>query len=145
MDPACNKFTVFASPDGRTFQFRVMPFGLKNARSTLQRFMSQQVLVGLLEKICLVYLDIIVYSHNWSEHLHHLTMVLERLSLHGLTCAVDKCHFGITNLDYLGHSVTDHGNEASWTSLSPVPNESCKSSSGPATGSGNISRTSPLS
>lgn len=52
----CKKYTAFASPDGGTYQFRVIPFGLKNAPNTFQRFMSQQVLAGLLEKICIVYL-----------------------------------------------------------------------------------------
>lgn len=77
MDPACKKLTAFFTPDGGTYQFRVMPFGLKNAPNTLQRFMSQDVLIGLINDFSTVYLDdIIVYSYTWEEHLVHLARVL---------------------------------------------------------------------
>jgi hypothetical protein len=66
-----------------------------------------------MRRCCMHYLDdICVYSKNWTEHLQHLTLVFERLSTYGLTCALEKCTFGRPKLEYLGHVVTATYNEA---------------------------------
>ena len=113
MDRACKRYTAFTTPEGGTYQFRVMPFGLKNAPSTFQRFMMHEVLVGNVRNFSTVYLDdIIIFSRSWDEHLEHLTMVFERLFIHQLTCSIEKCNFGKRKLPYLGHLVSTEGNEA---------------------------------
>ena len=56
------------------FKFVCMPFGLKNAAQTFQRFMDQ-VLRGL--DFCYVYIDnILVVSASPGEHQWHLRLVL---------------------------------------------------------------------
>ena len=52
--------------------------------------------------------DIIIYSEDWEQHLLHLSLVFERLSIYGLTCSPKKCEFGQTGLPYLGHIVTSN-------------------------------------
>mgnify|MGYP005985470937 FL=1 len=104
--------TAFSTPDGAHYQFRVMPFGLNNAPATFQRLMVQEVLVGYLRKFAIAYLDdIIVYSDNPEQHLEHLRQVFGRLASHGLRCAPEKCHFGSTEIEYLGHVVTAENNQ----------------------------------
>lgn len=62
MEEREKKYTAFSTPDGETYQFRVMPYGLKGAPNTFQCLMSQEVLTGYLNEFCLVYLDdIIIY------------------------------------------------------------------------------------
>ncbi|KAJ3622289.1 hypothetical protein MTP99_002807 [Tenebrio molitor] len=96
--------TAFATPDAATYQYRVMPFGLKNAPATFQKLMAC-VLSGLLGKCAHVYLDdIIVWSATYEEHIGHLRQVF------GLRCAPKKCHFGVSELPYLGHIVGRDGN-----------------------------------
>ena len=113
MEPASKKYTAFATSSGGSYQFQVMPFGLKGAPGTFQRLMNQEVLTGYLGKFCTVYLDdIIVYSQNIEEHLQHLALVLERLRIHNLTASLEKCQFGQKRLEYLGPIVTVDGNEA---------------------------------
>ncbi|KAL7291774.1 hypothetical protein TKK_0014559 [Trichogramma kaykai] len=105
--------TAFSTPSGGTYQFNVMPFGLKGAPGTFQRLMAQEVLTGYLGKFCICYLDdIIIHSKTYEEHLHHLSLVLERLSIHNLTCCPEKLKIGLSQLEYLGSYVTDQGNEA---------------------------------
>ena len=100
MQPASKKYTAFATTSGGSYQFCVMPFGLKGAPGTFQRLMSQEVLTGYLGKFCIVYLDdIIIYSQDVKEHLHHLALVLERLRIHNLTASLEKCRFGMERLE----------------------------------------------
>lgn len=107
LDNNSKQYTAFATPDGATYQFKVMPFGLKNAPGTFQRLMTQEVLVGFLHKFAIVYLDdIVVYSNSWEEHLHHLTLVFERLQQHGLRCSPEKCRFATHEIEYLGHKIS---------------------------------------
>ncbi|KAJ3656460.1 hypothetical protein Zmor_015536 [Zophobas morio] len=105
MDEGSKHLTTFATPDGATYQYRVMPFGLQNAPATFQKLMTR-VLAGYLGKFTHVYLDdIIVYSRDYIEHLGHLRRVFERLQEYGLRCAVEKCRFGVAEPPYLGHVV----------------------------------------
>lgn len=104
--------TAFSTPDGSAYQFRVMPFGLKNAPGTFQRMMTQEVLTGYLRMFVLVYLDdIVVYSSTPEEHLYHLRLVFERLAQYGLRCSLKKCRFGETSLRYLGFLLDEEGNQ----------------------------------
>lgn len=83
-----------------------MAFGLKNAPSTFQQLMTQEVLSGYIQDFVMVYLDdIIIYSNSYEEHIHHLRLVLERLQLHGLHCSLNKCTFATNSLLYLGHEI----------------------------------------
>ena len=50
MESGSKKYTTFTHPQGSTYQFRVIPFGLKNTSSTFQRLVSQIVLVGYMYK-----------------------------------------------------------------------------------------------
>ena len=70
-----------------------MPFGLRNAAQTFQRF---------IDDVCrdldfvFVYLDdILIASLSLTEqHLQHLRTLFERLSSHGLVFNPTKCEFG---------------------------------------------------
>jgi Reverse transcriptase (RNA-dependent DNA polymerase) len=82
-----------------------MPFGLRNAPATFQRFVDI-TLSGLTWKSCLVYLDdIIVFSKTPTEDMEHLDAVLHRLYRAGLTLNLKKCHFFKDTVDYLGHVI----------------------------------------
>ena len=112
LHPDSTKYTASATPDGGQYQFRVMPFGLKNASCTFQNVMKE-VLGTFWRKFVIAYLgDLIVYSHTIEEHSNHLALLFERLENYGLTCNPKKCHFGKTKLEYLGHIVTSEGNQA---------------------------------
>jgi hypothetical protein len=104
MDPISKHLTTFATSDGTLYQYRVMPFGLKNVPATFQKPMTR-VLAGLLGKCVHVTDDIIVYSRTHEEHVSHLRQVFERLHEYGLRCAVEKCRFEVCELPYLGHVI----------------------------------------
>ena len=100
--------TAVITPFG-LFEFPCMPFGLRNAAHSFQRFMDQ-VLRGL--DFCFAYVDdILVFSSSPEEHLQSLSIVLKRLESHGLTInpGPNKCILGVLALEFLGHYVSSEG------------------------------------
>ncbi|WVZ15157.1 hypothetical protein V8G54_012723, partial [Vigna mungo] len=53
--------------------------------------------------------DILVYSCNWKDHLYHLEVVLSTLQKHKLFARFSKCSFGVTQIEYLGHTLSGFG------------------------------------
>ena len=69
MDDDSIPISAFVTPHGQ-FQWKYMPFGLRNAPGTFQRLVKQ-VLAGL-EDFTGAYLDdIIIFSNTWEEHPAH--------------------------------------------------------------------------
>ena len=84
-----------------------MPFGLKNAAQTFQRFMDS-VLRDL--HCTFVYLDdILVASSTKEQQLSDLEYVRRRLLDNSLVLCLEKCVFGFDNLDFLGHRISPRG------------------------------------
>ena len=94
--------TAITTPFG-LFEFLKMPFGLRNAPQTFQRFMNQ-VLQGLA--FAYTYIDdVLIASSSPEEHLIHLRAFFERLEDYGIIINTSKSHFGVSKLDFLGHHV----------------------------------------
>ena len=110
LDPKTKDRTAFTVHSGN-FQFKKLPFGLKNAPMSFQMVMSQ-VLRGLTWKCALVYIDdILVYSKNFSSHLQHLEAIFNRLDNANLKLNPSKCAFATKRVTYLGHEISKHGVE----------------------------------
>ena len=104
MDAKSQEYTAFACDFG-FFEYKVMPMGLTNACATFQRLMNN-VLDGLIGKICLVYLDdIIIFSNNLEEHIEHVKLVAQRLREHNLKIKLSKCKFAQQRVEYLSHII----------------------------------------
>ena len=96
--------TAFVTPFG-LYQFNVLPMGLKNSPPTFQKVMTDTL--SSCRPFCLVYLDdIIVFSHTFDEHLHHLDQVFTALQAKRLVLNPSKCEVAVKQIDYLGHTVS---------------------------------------
>ena len=105
---ACRKYTAFATP-WALYEWLRIPFGLKNAPAAFQRYICQ-ALMGLLDRVCLAYLDdILVYGKTLGEHRSNLRKVFRRLRSKGIKLRVDKCFFAMQEVRYLGRLVSEHG------------------------------------
>ena len=121
MDEDSQKYTAFSTLEGH-FQFKRMPFGLKNDPATFRRMMDT-ALRRLVGKICFVYLDdIVVYGSTLQEHNTNLVTLFERLRAVGLKLQSDKCKFLRPELEYLGHSITKDGCKLKPNKISAVSN-----------------------
>lgn len=108
VDPQDIQKTAF-STEGGHYEFRRMPFGLKNAPSTFQRVMDN-VLRGLQHETCLVYLDdIIIFSSSLQEHIERLKSIFDRLRESNFKIQLDKSEFLHKTVQYLGHIITPDG------------------------------------
>ena len=86
--PDDQKKTAIITPFG-LFIFKRMPFGLRNAGMTFQRFMDM-ILGGL--PFVIIYLDdLLVFSPDPISHLQHLREVLLKLRENGLVLNKAKC------------------------------------------------------
>ena len=103
MDEEAIPMSAFVTPFGH-FQWKFMPFGLRNAPATFQKLV-QKVLLGL-DKFTAAYLDdILIFSESWHEHICHIKEVLKRIRDAGLTIKATKCDFATAEVDYLGHTI----------------------------------------
>ncbi|ORD93377.1 POL2 [Enterospora canceri] len=104
MDRDSSKYTAFTTPIGR-FEYKVMPFGLKNAPACFQSIMFN-VLQKFINKTCIVYLDdIIIYSHGIEQHVQHVREILLELANYGLRLNFDKCEFALEEVSFLGFTI----------------------------------------
>ena len=103
------KYTAFVTPEG-LYEFTKMPFGLKNAPSVFQRYVTA-VFKDLLDKgLIIVYFDdILIASYTLREHLDTLRLVLERMAQRGLKLNMKKCRFACESIDYLGFVASAKG------------------------------------
>ena len=117
--------TAMATPWG-SYEFVRMPFGLRNAPPTFQRFVNM-VLHGV-ENIFVYIDDIIIFSRTYDEHIIHLDTVFQRLHQHGLIINTVKSKFFRTKVEYLGYEFSPLGYqplESAWPNIEkfPVPKD----------------------
>ena len=106
VEPSDVPKTAVTTPFG-LFEFVSMPFGLRNAAQSFQRFIDQ-VLRGLSYTYAYID-DILIASTTKEEHLTHLREVCARLDANGIVINPNKCVLGADSLEFLGHRVDRHG------------------------------------
>ena len=78
-----------------TYCYKVMPFGLKNARATYQRA-ATTLFHDMMHRDVEVYVDdMIVKSQGRADHLATLERFFERIRKFGLRLNPKKCTFGV--------------------------------------------------
>ena len=98
--------TAITTPFG-LFEFLRMPFGLRNAAQTFQRFIDE-VLRDL--PFCYAYIDdVLIASKDSEEHKQHVKQVFQRFTDYGILLNPSKCEFGSSELTFLGHHLNSQG------------------------------------
>ena len=84
--------------------------GGKGVGAHFQRTMAMEVLVGLIYIILELYLDdIIVFADSEDQFLERLETVYVRLKSKRITLNPKKCEFGLSEVEFVGHTINDTG------------------------------------
>ena len=96
------EISAFVTPSG-LYQYKVMPFGMKNAPATFQRMVNK--LVRDIDG-CEGYIDdVVIFSDNWSDHIRQIERFFQIMLEAKLTINLMKSEFGKATVKYLGHIV----------------------------------------
>ncbi len=98
--------TAVTTPFG-LYEYVVMPYGLRNAAQTFQRFID-----GLFRDLDFVYAyldDILIASADEENHDEQVRQVLQRLDDAGIVINMAKCQYARMQVLFLGHSVNAEG------------------------------------
>ena len=112
VEPESRPLTAFRLPEAvegsSLWQWKVMPFGLRNAPPTFQRAMS--VTLAGLDHCAVVYIDdILIFSQNEEEHVQHLDQVFAALGSERYHMRLPKCEFMKDEVEFLGHRLSKEG------------------------------------
>ncbi|KAE8185900.1 hypothetical protein CF335_g7597 [Tilletia laevis] len=100
--------TAFVCHKG-LFQYKTVPFGLRNAPAVFQRLMDK-VLGPLRWNQAVVYIDdAVVATDTMAEHIQALDTLLQSATDVGLKFSPAKCTFGVPSLTLLGRKVSGAG------------------------------------
>ena len=100
--------TVFVTPTGN-YHYKVMLFGLKNARSIYQRIITRMFKPQLGKNIEIYIDDMVVKSKVVFKHVEDLENIFEILRKHKLCLNASKCSVGVGSDKFLGYMVTHRG------------------------------------
>ena len=94
----------------RTFAYRRLAQGLSRALSAFSSFMREYLDRVIKADQCAQYVDDIGIAANDAEHLiKNLRATFECIREAGLKLTMHKCHFGATEIDFLGRTITPEG------------------------------------
>ena len=106
LDKASSYLTTFITPHGR-YRWLRLPFGTKVSSEIFQRRLNDN-LVGLKGVVCVAE-DILIYGDSEEQHDSNLRNLLARCRENGLKLNKEKSMLHTSQLNFLGHVVTDKG------------------------------------
>jgi hypothetical protein len=109
LDPEAMKYTAFTTDFG-LYEFLVASMGLINSPWYFQGVLEREVFPHLIHKIMELYIDdILIWASSIDELCERLEQVLAALEAVGMTLNPDKCEFGMTEVEFVGHLIDDTG------------------------------------
>jgi hypothetical protein len=106
LSPESSLLTTFITPFGR-YCFLCLPFGISSAPEHFQCQMST-ILHNLPGILCHMD-DVLIFGSTIKEHDMRLRATLRTLLHSGLMLNEDKCEFGKTTIQFLGHIIDQQG------------------------------------
>jgi len=84
--------------------------GPKNIPSLYQKVMATEIFPDMIHHILEVYLDdLITWADNVNDLIKNLKSIFDRLRKYNLTLNPEKCRFGMSEVEYVGHLINEHG------------------------------------
>jgi hypothetical protein len=105
----CQNYTTFTTKFGN-YKWLRTPMGPHNAPSLYQKAMATEIFPDMIHHILEVYLDdIITWSTTFEGLLKNLETIFQRLREFNITLNPEKCRFGMSEVEYVGHVINAHG------------------------------------
>ncbi|XP_072084361.1 uncharacterized protein [Arachis hypogaea] len=111
MHPSDQCKTAFITDFGN-YCYKVMPFGLKNARTTYQRLMDKVFTKQIGRNIEVYVDDMVAKTKVGNNHLDELTEIFAQISHYNMHLNSEKCAFCVQGGKFLGFLLTNRGIEA---------------------------------
>uniref|UniRef100_A0ABD2X4Y4 RNA-directed DNA polymerase n=2 Tax=Trichogramma kaykai TaxID=54128 RepID=A0ABD2X4Y4_9HYME len=107
LHPGSRKFTAFMHA-GKTYHFKVVPFGLKISTAALARA-AEPILRDMGDYVFDYVDDWLVISRDVDEHIRHLGKLFETMERENITANFDKLELFRNEIKYVGHVITNDG------------------------------------
>jgi hypothetical protein len=105
---------------GRTYHYRVTPFGISTSQAALVRALDQ-VFEDKISEFTAIYVDdICVISNNFENHLKHLQHIFQKISDANMTINLKKSMFCQQSIPFLGYTLTSKGLEMDDSKVKPI-------------------------
>jgi len=109
IDEESRDFTAFLTKHG-IFRWLRLPMGLTGACSYFQKSLVTQVLNGLMHDGCELYLDdCMIHAPTLDIFLKRLRSVFQRFRDNNITLNPLKCKIGLSQVEYVGHTINKDG------------------------------------
>jgi hypothetical protein len=99
------------------FEWKLMPFGLKNAMITFSPTMSNVFKDWTNQFLKIFVDDVNVHGNDWKDYLDHLNMVFDKLKMVNLNLNLGKCCFGVKEITFLRHVINQQGSRLDPTKI----------------------------
>jgi hypothetical protein len=119
MDKDDQEKTSFITSRG-LFCYRVMPFGLKNARAIYQRLMNKMFHNQIRRNVEVYIDDMLVKTKDEGKHLDDLEKTFKTLHQYRMKLNPNKCVFGVSTGKFLGFMVSQRGIEANLDKIKAI-------------------------
>lgn len=106
VEDECKEYLAINTHKG-LFRMNRLGQGIKTGSSDFQQLMSS--IFADLADVFVEIDDVLIASNNSQDHLKTLREVLKRLNDYGFTLKIEKCHFFVEELKFLGHIVNSKG------------------------------------
>jgi len=96
--------------ESNMYQFTTVPYGFKNSLAAFIRALEKVLGNCGLNNNLVMYVDnLLIHSSTFAEHLHHIDLVLDKLTSAGFTVNAAKCQFCKPEIKFLGHIISNEG------------------------------------
>jgi hypothetical protein len=112
LEQSSRQWTAFQF-ESNVYQFTTVPYGFKNSLAAFIRAL-EKVLgeCGLNNNLVMYVDDQLIHSPTFTEHLHHIDLVLGKLTIAGFTVNAAKCQFCKPEIKILRHIISEEGVKA---------------------------------
>ena len=94
----------------RTFAYKRLAQGLSRALSAFSSFMREYLEKVIKADQCAQYVDDIgIAANSVTQLIRNIRAVFECIRQAGPKLSIDKCHFGVTEVEFLGRTITPQG------------------------------------